>query len=109
MSAKAAAVTIAGVKLVDRPIQVPIRRGRAGTGLYFQLLSDAAKLKATSIETGLDPHFEWSCEDHKQLRSRMTGLSLTKRKNKDLFSRVFFMQRSNPEEKKFTVYIWREG
>lgn len=95
------------IKLVDHPIAVPLIR-RKGAGKYLEVLSEALKLKPTSIESGLSPHFEWPCESHRELRSRMISLGSTKRKFADKFGRLFFMQRSNPEEKTFTVYIWKE-
>jgi hypothetical protein len=97
------------LQMIEQPVAAPIiARSRKGTGVYAQVLTAALQLKPTTMETGLAPHFEWQADSLRQLRTKILGLQMTKRKNQDKFHRVFFMQRSNPDEKKFTVYIWRE-
>lgn len=99
------------LSFVDHPIPIPTiaRGGRKGAGIYAQILNSALKLKPTTVEGGLAPHYEWPCDSRRQLRTRMMGLQGTKRRNKDIWARVYFMQRSNEDENKFHIYIWNEG
>ena len=97
--------------IIDHPITIPtvIRAGRRGAGTYAQILNSALKLKPTTMDSGLAPHFEWPCDSKRQLRTRMMGLQGTKRRNKGTWDHIFFMQRVNDEENKFHIYIWNEG
>lgn len=97
--------------VIDHPIPIPTiaRGGRRGAGVYAQILNSALKLKPTTIESGLAPHFEWPCDSKRQLRTRMMGLQGTKRRSKGTWDRIFFMQRSNEPENKYHIYIWNEG
>jgi len=97
--------------IVDHPIPIPTvaRGGRKGAGIYAQILNSALKLKPTTVEGGLAPHFEWPCESRRQLRTRMMGLQGTKRRQKGSWDHIYFMQRANEDEGKFHIYIWNEG
>lgn len=100
-----------GLHLTDHPIPIPViqRGGRKGAGMYAQILNSALKLKPTTLESGLAPHFEWPCDSRRQLRTRMMGLQGSKRRGGEVWQHIFFMQRSNEEESKFHIYIWNEG
>lgn len=96
---------------VDHPIPVPVitRGGRKGAGMYARILNSALKLKPATVEGGLAPHFEWPCDNRRQLRTRIAGLQGTKRRQKGTWDKIFFMQRANEPENKFHIYIWNEG
>ena len=50
------------LKLVKTPIDASILTRRQREGFYKNALAQVMKLKPTTIETGLSPHYEWQLE-----------------------------------------------
>ncbi len=101
----------AGVKLVTKPITVPTS---ARSGELLKFLNGAVELTPTTIETGLCPHFEWPFETAKEMRSKVSGLQIARRKlmkRDPRFRKLSFMQRTELREGKkvFMLYVWMDA